>query len=161
VKQYLPVGGRLRRLYAMADPSGLLRGNIIDSQRAENSLSVSWVPVSSIPFTDQDRTLWVVDPRNVIRHPNHVATYGVECHQHLSLPAQPIDFKKDLAPGQVGETVRQRIQVAPMRALYCSENAISDGCMRSHDQILHLLFGRSLQSPASIPSAYGFLQDPG
>ena len=75
----------------------------------------------------------------VIRHPDHIATSGVERHQHLSLPAQPIDFKKDLAPGQVGETARQRIQIAPMRALDGSENAISDGCMRSHDQILPLI----------------------
>ena len=65
----------------------------------------------------------------VLRQPDHVATSSAECHQHLSLPAQPIDFKKDLAPGQVGETVRQRIQITPMRALDCAENAISDRCM--------------------------------
>jgi len=65
----------------------------------------------------------------VIRQPDQVAASGAECHQHLSFPAQPIDFKKDLAPGQVGETVRQSIQIAPMRALDCSENAISHRCM--------------------------------
>jgi hypothetical protein len=67
---------------------------------------------------------------------DHVATSGVECHQHLSVPAQAIDFKKDLGPRQVGETLCQHIQIAPLRALDCSENAISYGCLRSHDQIL-------------------------
>ncbi len=63
----------------------------------------------------------------VIRQPDHVATSGAERHPHLSLSAQPIDFKENLAPGQVGETFCQRIKIAPMRALDCSENAISDG----------------------------------
>ena len=69
----------------------------------------------------------------VIRHPDHVATSGVERYPHLSLSAQPIDFKEDLAPGQVGETFCQCIKIAPMRALDCSKNMISDGFTRSHD----------------------------
>ena len=69
----------------------------------------------------------------VIRHPDHVATSGVERYPYLSLSAQPIDFKEDLAPGQVGETFCQRIKIAPMRALDCSKNTISDGFTRSHD----------------------------
>lgn len=97
----------------------------------------------------------------MIRQPDHIATSGVERHQYLSFPAQPIDFKKDLAPREVGETVRQGIQVAPMRALDCSENAISDGCMRSHDQILLSGFESLLQSPARPHSGYGPLSDPG
>jgi len=72
----------------------------------------------------------------VIWQPDHVATSGVERHLYLPLSAQSIDFKKDLAPGQVGETLRQHIQVASMRALYLAENAIGHGCLRSHDQIL-------------------------
>ena len=72
----------------------------------------------------------------MIRQPDHVASSGVERDHHLSFPAQPIDFKKDLAPRQVGETVRQGIQVAPMHTMYLAENAISDRYMRSHDQIL-------------------------
>lgn len=72
----------------------------------------------------------------VLRKPNHVTASGVARHQHLSLPAESIDFKKDLAPRQIGETVRQGIEIASMRALDCSENAVSDGCMRSHDEIL-------------------------
>ena len=74
----------------------------------------------------------------VIREPDHIAPSGIECYQHLSIPAQPIDFKKDLAPREVREAARQSIQVAPMHTLDCSENAISDGCLCSHDQILLL-----------------------
>ncbi len=65
----------------------------------------------------------------VIRQPDHVATSGTARHQYLSLPAQSIDFEKDLTPRQVGETIRQGIEVAPMRVSDCSENAISDRCM--------------------------------
>jgi len=50
--------------------------------------------------------------------------FDAERHQHLASPAQPIDFTKDLAPGQVRQTFRQRIQIAPMRAFYFAENAI-------------------------------------
>jgi hypothetical protein len=65
----------------------------------------------------------------VIRQPDHVATSGATRYQNQSLPAQSIDFEKDLAPRQVGETIRQGIEVAPMRVSDCSENAISDRCM--------------------------------
>jgi hypothetical protein len=65
----------------------------------------------------------------MIRQPDQVAASGAECHQQLSFPAQTIDFKKDLAPGQVSEAVRQDIQVASMHALDGSENTISHGCM--------------------------------
>jgi hypothetical protein len=53
--------------------------------------------------------------------------FDTVCHQHLALPAQPVDFVKDLAPGQVWETHHQRIQIASMRAFYFAENAIGHG----------------------------------
>jgi hypothetical protein len=62
----------------------------------------------------------------MIRQPDHIVAFDAERHQHLALSAQPIDLIKYLAPGQIGKTLRQGVQIAPMHALNFAENAIRE-----------------------------------
>src|SRR5690242_600244 len=82
----------------------------------------------------------------MLRQLDHVAIAAVECHDHLAVPAQAIDFEKHLIPGELGQAGRQGIQVTPMRAFDRSENAIGYRMCRNHDQLLLLEFGRLLRN---------------
>src|SRR5690349_18336656 len=82
----------------------------------------------------------------VCRQLDHVATAGVECHHHLTVAAQAIDFEKHLIPGELGQADRQGIQVASMRTFDRTENAISYRLCRSHDPLVLLEFGRLLRN---------------
>lgn len=53
----------------------------------------------------------------MIRQPDHIVAFDAERHQHLALPAQPVDFIEYLAPGQIGKMFRQCVQVAPRMRL--------------------------------------------
>jgi hypothetical protein len=45
----------------------------------------------------------------------------------LSLSAQSIDLEEDLVPGEIGETIRERIEIAAMHPFHFPENAMGDG----------------------------------
>ena len=61
------------------------------------------------------------------RQPNHIAASAPKRHQHLSPSAQSIDLEEDLVPGEIGETVRERIEIAAMHPFHFPENAMGDG----------------------------------
>ena len=61
------------------------------------------------------------------RQPDHVAATGPKRHQDLSLSTQPINLEKDLIPREIGETVRQGIEIAAVHPFHFPKNAMGDG----------------------------------
>ena len=114
------MNGPLERAQLRISEGHFLMGE--DASTATASLALDpRIPVLISASRSRSRALFV------LRQPDHVAMIGAECHQHHALAAQSIDFVKDLAPGQVGETLRQRIQIASLRAGDFAENAIGHG----------------------------------
>jgi hypothetical protein len=79
--------------------------------------------------------------------PDPVAIFRIELHSRLSLSAQPQTSRKTWLQDESERLFVNLSNVTPMPALEpaldCSQNAINEGYILSHDQVLSLMFGHS------------------